>query len=101
MIQPIRLALLRDFVEENWPSMEIVAAAIATHLKQGHADEVNTTTILPAFRRRFSKLAPAGRGRLAGPAFNADRLLNRFVDYPRGQTTRSRAEIRPVSYCGS
>src|SRR5207237_3958855 len=41
--------------------------------------EVAATRVRPAFRRRFARLPAAGKGR---GARNADRLINRLVDYP-------------------
>ncbi|MEO6810568.1 MAG: glycosyltransferase [Isosphaeraceae bacterium] len=77
-MNPIRLALLCDYLEEGWPSMDLVGEMVLTHLeaRQG-GDGIIPTRVCPPFRRRL----PLGRGRsLAGPV---DRLLNRFLDYPR------------------
>lgn len=81
MPDPIRVAVLRDFLQEEWPSMDIVGEAIVKSLQDGHADEVQATAIVPKFRFRLSRL-PFAAKRFSGPAFNVDRLINRFVDYP-------------------
>ena len=60
--------------------MDLVAEMVLGCLARRHADEIEATRVCPPFRRRFARLP--GR-RLAGVARNADRLLNRHVDYPR------------------
>jgi glycosyltransferase involved in cell wall biosynthesis len=45
-----------------------------------HALELEVEQLLPALRPRFSKLPNPGGSRIF---WNADRLLNRFYDYPR------------------
>lgn len=76
----IRLGLILDYAEENWPSMDLVGAMIQEHLRNGHAAEVAATVIRPPFHTRLGRLPGLGRRRAA---FNADRLWNRFWDYPR------------------
>jgi glycosyltransferase involved in cell wall biosynthesis len=74
-----RLAIIGDFVEENWPSMDLIAETMFTELQQNHAGSLSTYLIRPSLRRRFARLPiPVKRN-----AFNADRLLNRLWDYPR------------------
>lgn len=76
--EPLRLALVPDFLEEGWPSMDLAAEMLEASLR-GRA---RVQVLRPAFRRRLGPLArlPGRAGRVA---FNADRLLNRFWDYPR------------------
>jgi glycosyltransferase involved in cell wall biosynthesis len=74
-----RLAVICDLVEENWPSMDLVAEMLVHHLRADHAAAVQVAPIRPRMRRRFSRLPLVGGGRAA---FNADRLLNRLWDYP-------------------
>jgi glycosyltransferase involved in cell wall biosynthesis len=80
----LRVAVVADFAEERWPSMDLVADALFDHLCSEHADTVEPVLIRPSFARRFTR-APAteGGGRFGGARFNADRLLNRYFDYPR------------------
>jgi glycosyltransferase involved in cell wall biosynthesis len=67
-------------VEENWPSMQLVADMLVQHLELGHAADFSTTRLAPPMQRCFGNLPVLGRR----PLFhNADRLLNRFVNYPR------------------
>jgi glycosyltransferase involved in cell wall biosynthesis len=75
--KPARLAILCDIVEENWPSMDLVGEMLFKYLEQDHADSFAATRLSPPMRRRFTRI------RANGHFFNADRLLNRFWDYPR------------------
>jgi glycosyltransferase involved in cell wall biosynthesis len=75
-----RLALLRDFREEDWPSMHLCAEMLAAELRAAEASLLELIDICPPLRRRVQRLPGIGRRR---SAFNADRLLNRFWDYPR------------------
>ena len=80
-----RIALIRDFVEENWPSMDLVADMVFERLDREHGDALQVTQICPPLHRRFGRLP------VIGPApvlQNADRLVNRFVDYPRSLKPR-------------
>ncbi|MGD0130807.1 MAG: glycosyltransferase family 1 protein [Bryobacteraceae bacterium] len=75
-----RIGLVCDFVEENWPSMDLVASMVLEHLVREHPGTLEVTRICPPLQPRFRRLPGIGRV----PAFhNADRLLNRFVDYRR------------------
>ena len=76
---PRQVALLADLREESWPSMDLVADMLAAHLPLHAAPDLQIHSLCPAMRRRFS----GGRASPNGPAWMADRLLNRFHDYPR------------------
>jgi glycosyltransferase involved in cell wall biosynthesis len=73
-----RLAILSDYLEENWVSMEVVADMLADALKQHCSDRCEVVQIRPQFRRRFSSLLATNKF-----ATNFDRLLNRHHDYLR------------------
>jgi glycosyltransferase involved in cell wall biosynthesis len=88
--RPIRLALVCDYLEERWASMDLVAEMVREHLGRGHDGEVVVTAVRPPFHRR-AMLVPAA-GRAAGVAWNADRALNRMVDYPRALRAIDRRE---------
>ncbi len=75
-----RLAVLRDFPEEGWPSMDLFAEMLLAEARSRPAGDVRVESYCPPFRRRFSRLPWPG---LRRTAFNADRLLNRLWDYPR------------------
>ena len=73
-----RLAVICDYREENWPSMDLVAEMLLQELQQDHAGSVAATRLAPPMRRRFTRSDTTG-----GHLFKAERLLNRFWDYPR------------------
>lgn len=72
------LAVVCDLAEENWPSMELVAAKLVENWPVESV--VSPVPIRPSMRRRFTRV-PGLANR--GAAFNADRLVNRMRDYPR------------------
>ena len=89
-----RVALIADFVEEQWPSMELVADMLVNQLEREHSQTIAVTRVCPTMRLRFSKSEPefpsangTQNSKLktqdSGKRFNADRFLNRFWDYPR------------------
>jgi glycosyltransferase involved in cell wall biosynthesis len=88
-----RVAVVCDLREENWPSMDLVADMLLTHLQRDYSDAVVATRICPPMRRRFTRQSSAVRDQktevgsqssdFAAKLFNADRVLNRFWDYPR------------------
>jgi glycosyltransferase involved in cell wall biosynthesis len=81
-----RVAILCDIVEENWPSMDLVGEMLCKYLQSDHADSFVATRLSPRMRRRFTKHSSEGgsqRSDLRAKLFNADRVLNRFYDYPR------------------
>ena len=93
----IRLAVVCDYPEEGWPSMDLVGEMLLTHLGQEHAEGIQATRVCPPFRHRLTRWPVTSR---LGPARNADRLLNRFWDYPRalerrGMPDEPRSEERP------
>lgn len=75
-----RVGLICDYVEERWPSMDLVAGMLFEHLDREHASALQVTRICPPLRPRLVRLPVIGKA----PIFhNADRLLNRFIDYSR------------------
>jgi len=76
----LRLGLICDLVEENWPSMDLVAEFLWTQLRARPEGEVLAKCIRPRMARRLSRLRCVGAG---GMARNGDRFLARFWDYPR------------------
>ena len=76
----IRVAVVCDYPEENWPSMDLTAEMILAHMASGHPGEVNAARVCPTYRHRLSRLPVIGR---RGTLLNADRFLNRLHDYPR------------------
>jgi len=80
-----RLGLVFDFVEENWPSMDLVAEMLLRHLRSLDRQDFRVDRICPRMVPRFGRL-PLIRKKRA--AWNGDRLVNRFWDYPRHLRTR-------------
>jgi glycosyltransferase involved in cell wall biosynthesis len=66
----MRVAVLCDYAEEQWPSMDTCANMLLEHLQPCGI------RIQPRLIRRFSRVAGASW------ALNADRLINRHIDYP-------------------
>lgn len=76
----LRVAIVADYLEEGWPSMDLVADMLLERLRRDHAAAIDATLIRPAMRRRLSRLPAVGcRPR----AFGIDRVVNRMWDYPR------------------
>ena len=75
-MKPLRVAIVADFVEEGWPSMDLVADMLLDRLRAEHASVVAVELVRPRLRRRMSVVP----GKIV---FNMDRVLNRFWDYPR------------------
>jgi glycosyltransferase involved in cell wall biosynthesis len=73
-----------DAVEERWPSMEFVAEMLVEHLRTEHADQYEATAIRPRFFGLFEKIPGLDKDR----AWNADRLMTRFITYPRQLVTQ-------------
>lgn len=61
--------------------MDLVAEMLLAQLQARHTNQLTVTKVCPPLRRRFS--APALIDNQSA-AFNADRVINRFWDYPRG-----------------
>src|SRR5262245_2767249 len=70
----MRLAVVRDFRAELWPSMDLCADQLLTHLP----DTIDAVDVAAPFRRVFSRIPLAHRS-----GFNADRILNRHLLLPR------------------
>ncbi len=74
-----RLALICDFLEEGWPSMDLMGDMLYRSFSAEHAAAIEVEQLRPVLRGRLSKIPGLGR---SGFSRNADRLLNRFHDYP-------------------
>jgi len=76
----LRIAIIADYLEEGWPSMDLVADMLFDRLQREHAGTVEASLVRPVMRRRVGRLA--GGGRLPWLP-NLDRVANRLWDYPR------------------
>ncbi|MFQ4146222.1 glycosyltransferase [Chlorogloeopsis sp. ULAP02] len=76
----LRLAIICDYPEENWHSMDLCAQMLFKQLQAEHATSIQAIQVCPAFNWRCKKIPWLGKKHFA---YNADRLLNRFWDYPQ------------------
>ena len=60
--------------------MDLVAEMLLRYLNPPHCESIRAERIRPGMRRRLGELPGVGGG---VAAYNLDRLLNRFWDYPR------------------
>jgi glycosyltransferase involved in cell wall biosynthesis len=81
-----RIAVIGDLLEENWPSMDLVAEMLLQHLQKDFSEVLSASLIRPPMRRRLTSQGSevgSQRSDFSAKLFNADRVLNRFWDYPR------------------
>jgi glycosyltransferase involved in cell wall biosynthesis len=74
----LRVALVCDALEEQWPSMDLVADMLFRCLREGHPD-IQVEQLRPPIKRpltRFGGFAASSQAR------NAERLFHRFLAYP-------------------
>ncbi len=79
-MQPLRVGIVCDLAEEQWPSMDLAAAKLVETLARDFHREVEAVALRPRMRRRVSRLpglSSHARARML------DRLANRHFDYPR------------------
>jgi glycosyltransferase involved in cell wall biosynthesis len=74
------MAVLADYPDECWPSMDLCGEMLLAHLPSDGPLALEPTRICPPFQRLATRLPFFGRH---GAAFNADRVLNRFLNFPR------------------
>lgn len=79
-MSPHRVAIVADYAEEGWPSMDLVADMLVDRLRREHANTIDATLIRPAMRRRLTGLPGLAERRRA---FGVDRIAARLWDYPR------------------
>ena len=58
----LRVAIIADYLEEGWPSMDLVADMLFDRLQREHAATVEPSLIRPTLRRRAGAIAGRGRG---------------------------------------
>jgi glycosyltransferase involved in cell wall biosynthesis len=80
---PLRLAIIADYLEEGWPSMDLVADMLFDRLQREHGASIAATLVRPPMRRRAGLLPGSRRDW----AHAVDRVANRLWDYPRLATT--------------
>jgi glycosyltransferase involved in cell wall biosynthesis len=73
----LRVALLADYLEEGWPSMDLIAEMLLDRLSREHAATMEVTLIRPSLPKRLSRVSTQKL------AFGVDRIAGRLWDYPR------------------
>lgn len=76
----LRLALICDYLEEGWLSMNFCAEMLFNHLDAEHSSKMRSQQIRPAFQKRFGNIPWLNKKK---SAFAMDRSINHFWDYPR------------------
>jgi glycosyltransferase involved in cell wall biosynthesis len=76
----IRVAIIADYLEEGWPSMDLVADMLFDRLQREHSTTIAASLVRPAMRRRAARLPGATKTPLCQ---GIDRVTNRMWDYPR------------------
>ncbi|HKX30414.1 MAG TPA: glycosyltransferase family 1 protein [Blastocatellia bacterium] len=74
-----RVAIICDLIEERWPSMDLVGDMLFRELKLHYSSAAQVELVRPPMIRRLTALPWIGD---KWAAFNTDRILNRFWDYP-------------------
>lgn len=75
----LKVAVVADYAEEGWASMDLVAEMLATRLASAHRDAIDARLIRPRFVRTLTRLRPLRRSKTV---FNAERGFNRYLLYP-------------------
>jgi glycosyltransferase involved in cell wall biosynthesis len=94
MAERLKVAVIADYLEEAWPSMDLVADMLVDRLEREHAGAVQATLIRPRMPRRLTRLPlPFGERRTSV----LDRALARQWDYPRAlDAVRGRFDVYHV-----
>lgn len=80
----MKVALVADYLEEGWPSMDLVAEMLFRELKAGGT--VTPLLMRPSLRVRVGRLTGSN-----GRPPTTDRIVNRYWDYPRWLRARAAA----------
>ena len=83
---PLKVAIVCDFAEEGWLSMDLMADMLLENLSRESDGVVAAIPLRPALIRRWQRLPMAGR---TARARVADRLTGRHWDYPRWLAPRA------------
>jgi glycosyltransferase involved in cell wall biosynthesis len=73
----IRVAVIADYTEEGWPSMDLVADTLVDRLRREHADTVDVTLVRPPMPHPISACLPWRGGR----PFTLERIAARHRHY--------------------
>jgi glycosyltransferase involved in cell wall biosynthesis len=75
----LKVAVVADYAEEGWASMDLVAEMLAARLASTHRDVIDARLIRPRFVRPLTRFGALRRSK---SVFNAERAFNRYVLYP-------------------
>ena len=75
----VRVAILCDYREEGWPSMDLVADMLVHHLNSDHGESVVADAVAPVMPHLTGSIAFLGK---LSRARTADRAFARFWHYP-------------------
>ena len=64
-LRPLRVAIIADYPEEGWPSMDLTAEMVLARLATGHVGEVEATRVCPGYQHLLGRL-PLGRAARVG-----------------------------------
>lgn len=81
MPQRPRLAIVCDYLEEGWHSMDLAADELARALRERAPSAFATEAVRPKLRKVVSGRLPA-HSRIERLLWNADRAVNRYALYP-------------------
>ena len=84
----LRVAIIADYREEGWPSMDLVADMLMDRLQREHAATIEPALIRPVMPRRLTRLPVVGG---TSRASGIDRVVARMWDYPRAVAAHSAA----------
>ena len=56
----LRVAVIADYLEENWASMDLVAEMLLEHLRHEHGDTIAPTLVQPPMPRRWTQWPSSG-----------------------------------------
>jgi glycosyltransferase involved in cell wall biosynthesis len=76
-MKPLRVGIISDYLEEGWTSMDAIAEMLVETLQAFRLPDIEAVLIRPPFIRRIGHAFSSRLG------FNADRFLNRFIEYPK------------------
>ena len=78
MSERLRVAVVADYAEEKWPSMDLVADMLMTHFAAEHAQAIDATLVrpsMPSWRRRGGETPPAAMARIGARMLHYPRVL--------------------------
>ena len=78
----LRVAVIADYAEERWPSMDLVADMLMSHFASEHAQAIEATLVrppMPSWIRRGGATSPAALERIGARMLHYPRALARIA----------------------